>query len=291
MNLIITNENRGLANSVINEFAKLEIMKITIVPFGGLGNRMRVLNSALYLNERLGGSKLQLVWLVKAELNAPFDKLFLSASIVFNLIRGIRYALFLKFFKHIFIVKYPKVYRTFMSIFYDLILFDDDIKKLRENGDFEILKKTEKVLIATCFEFYPFPSFDNFILSNEILKKFEKLNLPEDAIGVHIRRTDFVEIIAESGIAEYEKKMNELPHSVFYLATDDYKVKEYFANEYANRIITQNAELSRKSLNGIQEALVDILALSKCKSIICNKKSSFANTALRLGRKKGLIEV
>jgi hypothetical protein len=266
-------------------------VKITVVPFGGLGNRMRVLNSALYLNENLGGSKIKLVWLEKAELNAPFDKLFLSAGIGFNLIQGIRYALFLKFFKHIFIIRYPRAYRAVMSIFYDLILLDDDIKKLIESGDYTIIRSSKKVLIATCFEFYPFPSFDNFILTQEILDKFEKLKLPNGAVGVHIRRTDHTEIIAESGVAEFEKKMNSLPNSVFYLATDDYKVKAYLAKEYENRIITQNAELSRNSLNGIQEALVDVLALSKCEMIICNLKSSFADTALRMGNKKVLIEV
>ena len=268
--------------------------KITVVPFGGLGNRMRVLNSALLFNDAVGKAPLKMIWLVKPELKAPFHSLFSSIGKSIILIHGLKYLLFRKFLKHIYIIQYPKFHKFFLSFFYDQIIFDEEAKNLLITKDYSALMKGKKVLIATCFDFYSFSSFDNFIPSKKVLENLEQLKLPVLMIGVHIRRTDHRFIIEESSLDSYIQLMlneiKEKPLIKFYLATDDYEVKELLMNKFEGHIITQEIELSRNSTDAVQGAWVDILALSQCVKIICNLKSSFVETALKIGPVKDIIE-
>lgn len=267
---------------------------IDIVPFGGLGNRMRVLNSVGALQAKVNYD-VELIWLIKAELNAPFSSLFKSTNFPFTIANGLKYTLFLTFVKHIFIEKYTSTYRFILGFFYDLVLFDEDILNNSENELLNLIRSKKKVLIATCYAFFDFPSFDNFTPSDAVQQKLNSLELPNDLIGIHIRRTDHVEIIQDSSLDSYSKAIEEEISNnktgTFYLATDDYEVKEYYKKKLKKQLITQDFELSRNSKTGIENALIDILALAKCKKIICNSKSSFVVTAQRIGEKKQIIEV
>lgn len=49
--------------------------ELTIVPYGGLANRMRAMNSAIEYAKTLN-CPLQVVWFCNKELNALFDELF-----------------------------------------------------------------------------------------------------------------------------------------------------------------------------------------------------------------------
>jgi len=269
--------------------------KITVVPFGGLGNRMRVLNSVFYLNKDIGQVPITLVWLIKAELGASFGSLFQSAGFSYNLLSGFKYRLFLKLVKHIFICRYPRLYKFVFSFFYDLILFDDDILEMSKSAKYTIIARAKNVLIVTCYSFYPFPDFNNFTPNSEIIKRVNMLKIPANTVGIHIRRTDHAVIIKESGLTKFEEKIKEqkaFDSSInFYLATDDSEVKDYFRKLIGDSLITQETELLRSSENGVQGAFIDVLALSRCSKIICNLKSSFAEMALLIGNKKECIEV
>ncbi|AWV99687.1 hypothetical protein [Arcticibacterium luteifluviistationis] len=267
---------------------------IDIVPFGGLGNRMRVLNSIGALQAK-ADCEVELIWLIKAELNAPFSSLFKSASFPFTIANGLKYTLFLKFVKHIFIDKYTSIYRFILGLFYDLVLFDEDVLNISENQLLNLIKDKKKILISTCYAFFDFPSFDNFTPSDSVQQKLNSLELPKDLIGIHIRRTDHVEIIKDSSLDSYSKAIEEEisknKTSTFYLATDDYEVKEYYKKKLKKQLITQDFELARDSETGIENALIDILALSKCTKLICNSKSSFVVTAQRIAKTKEIIEI
>lgn len=269
-------------------------VKISVVPFGGLGNRMRVLNSAFYLSKDIH-AETTLVWLKKAELNADFFRIFEHTSFHFKLLRGFRYKVFLKFVKHIYINKYPKLYRFILGIFFDKILFDFDVQSLSFDTLIQQISSSKSVLIATCYEFYPFPGFDNFKLNKELEAKINSFQIPEGSIGVHIRRTDHVDIIKESSLENYHVEMRkyiaENQNVNFYLATDDAAVKAKFLDIYNSRIITQDAPLNRDSEAGIFGGIVDIYNLARCYKIICNVKSSFAVTAKLIGKEKELINV
>lgn len=268
--------------------------RLDILPFGGLGNRMRVLNSAGGLQAKTG-HKLELIWLVKPELNASFFSLFEGTSFPFSLATGIKYSLFLIFVKHIFIEKYTSLYRFVLGLFYDLILFDEDLIDISEAKLLNLVKDKRNVLIGTCHSFFSYPSFDNFVPSEKVMENLKKLNLPKNLKGIHIRRTDHVEIIKDSSLDAYTKAIEDEisinGESIFYLATDDYEVKKYYKKKLKHQLITQDFDLSRNSEKGIENALTDILALSQCSKLICNSKSSFVVTAQRIGETKEIIEV
>ena len=269
-------------------------MQIDVVTFGGLGNRMRVLNSSFELNKSLKTS-LGVIWHVKAELNAPFFTLFKETQHAFRLIKGLKYRLFLPFFKHIYVQRFPRLHKAILGLFYDQILFDDDVFEINENEILALLKGKRKVLIATCYAFFPFDNFDNFILSEKLQHRLTELSVPSGAVGVHVRRTDHAEIIKDSSLEKYDNAIaTEIrinPSISFFLATDDYEVKAYYKQKLGPKLITQNFELSRASIDGVENAIVDIYSLARCTKLICNSKSSFAVTAQKIGSTKKIIEV
>ncbi|MFT5884496.1 MAG: hypothetical protein ACI9IP_000951 [Arcticibacterium sp.] len=269
-------------------------MQIDVVPFGGLGNRMRVMNASFVLNKRLKAS-LGIMWLVKAELNAPFNTLFTETQQPFRLIDGLKYRLFLLFFKHIYTQKFPRLHKAILRLFYDQILFDQNLLGTSEDEILALLKGKKRVLIATCYAFFPFENFDNFVLSEKLKFRLSELSLPSGAVGVHIRRTDHTEIIKDSSLEKYDaaiaKEIKLNPAISFYLATDDYEVKSYYKQKLGSKVITQDFELSRTTSNGVENAVIDIYGLANCTKIICNSQSSFAVTAQLIGKKKAVIEV
>ena len=52
---------------------------------------------------------------------------------------------------------------------------------------------------------------------------------------------------------------------------------------FKNKIITNNFELSRLSLNGAQNAVVDLFSLASCIKIYGSLGSSFSETAYHIG--------
>ena len=128
-------------------------------------------------------------------------------------------------------------------------------------------------------------------------------------IGLHIRRTDHQQSIDESPlelffeaidreIENYENVLStrksspptggdrEGPgagHLTIYLATDDEATKTALFDRYGDRILTSPAEATRESTNGIREALVEMLALSRTKHIYGSAGSTFSPIAACLG--------
>lgn len=268
--------------------------KIEIVPFGGLGNRMRVLNSVLFLNKEFE-SEISMFWFKKAELYADFFEIFESAGYPFTIIRGIRYKICRFFFKQIYMFKYPRLYKTILSVFYDEILLDKDIKGMEPLKLLQKISNKKKVLIATCYDFFPYPDFNNFKLNLHLIEKINEFGINTSFVGVHIRRTDHSEIKGESTLESYineiDKEIELNPQVRFYLATDDLHVKQELSAKYSARLKVQDVSLERTSEEGIFGAVIDIYNLSHCSKIICNPKSSFAVMASKIGIKKPIIKV
>lgn len=269
--------------------------KITVLPFGGLGNRMRVIASAELLAERLACPLLNLVWLRKWELNAPVFSVFEPFKAPFHLVSGMQNSFFLYFVKHIYVQKYEKIYRKVLGFYYDLVLFDDDIKGKTSEEVLGFMQGRKRILIATCYGLNENLNFKIFKPAESVLKRLAKLQLPEQYVGVHIRRTDHSVIIQESGLDKFIKacriEIEQDEKVKFFLATDDEAVKVAFNQYFGERILTQKTELSRNSEDGIQGAFADILALAGANKLICNLKSSFAETAIKLGSIKNVIEL
>src|SRR6185312_3197095 len=105
-------------------------------------------------------------------------------------------------------------------------------------------------------------------------------------IGVHIRRMDHgisiqyspVELFINKMHAELENQKN----TKFFLCTDDAEVEKAIVAEFGDKIITYEKELSRQTIKGMQDALVDLYCLSSTKKILGSYWSSYSDIASRL---------
>jgi hypothetical protein len=268
--------------------------KLTIVPFGGLGNRMRVLTS-LYQIKQNFPFDLEIGWFKNKELNSGIDELFSDIGLNYSLLSGLKAVLFPIFIKISKVNRYPTLYKLVLQKFYDKVYLDHDCIQLNSDEIILAIKASKTIFIATCYPLIDVTSYNHLKLNSQIESKVISLQISESYIGIHIRRGDHIEIIKESSLEKYENVMlNHISrnnHQKFYLASDDVKVKAYFKNKYKEKILTNELNLDRANQQGVQDALIDIYMLSAAEKIICNPKSSFAIMASQIGNKKELFYV
>ncbi len=108
---------------------------------------------------------------------------------------------------------------------------------------------------------------------------------PTRFIGVHIRRTDHKKAIEESPTAAFIVAMDALdgPGVIFVVASDDRAEREFIAQRYPGRVLTFAEHLNRNTTMGGVDAMLDFLALSKCKEILGSAHSSFSELAAMYG--------
>jgi hypothetical protein len=106
--------------------------------------------------------------------------------------------------------------------------------------------------------------------------------LPQNTVGVHIRRTDNKKAIAESTNEKFMTIMDELVAEfndiTFFLATDDPAAKELFVSRY-DRVLTYDVEYSRRDAQGVKDALLELMTLSQTRVILGSTNSSFSTLA------------
>ncbi len=244
---------------------------ITLQPIGGLCNRMRAIRSAMEL-ARIRGEKLTVYWKVAPELGCPFEQLFEKPS-AFSLVnyRSDYYP--------------PKVLRQLTGF----RIGNDEIRKRRgENGLDEayVASLPRRIYIATEEHFSRDRDYSAFVPRSELMDKVRKLTggYEERLIGVHIRRTDNKPAIGKSStdafINAMEKELSENSGVMFYIATDDMKEEKLLRQRFEGHIISnEGRDLSRDSINGIRDAIVDLYSLASSTKIIGSYYSSFTDLA------------
>lgn len=244
---------------------------LIIQPIGGLCNRMRAINSAHMLAKRRNDT-LHVVWFCSPELNCPFEQLF-------QVPKGLTiHNIYSKW-------NLKKLYLQFFSQFIN----NDMIKHNKTDGmlhiDF-IDTLSKKCYIATEEHFYPCHTYDLFLPTPLLQSNIDHIlqNFSSHTVGVHIRRTDNMPAIGKSTTAAFisamQKELSKNPDTVFYLATDDSKEEESLRTLFPDKIISnEDRDLSRNSVQGIQDALLDLYALARTDKIIGSYFSSFTDIA------------
>jgi hypothetical protein len=106
-------------------------------------------------------------------------------------------------------------------------------------------------------------------------------------VGVHIRRGDNDASIQVSPLDSFLKRMQreveQDPATHFFLATDDQPTERAVTDTFLGRVTTRGKDLARNRTAGVQDALVDLLVLSKCSLILGSYWSSFSQTAAEMG--------
>lgn len=177
-----------------------------------------------------------------------------------------------------------------------LVMTCDDIAALYNKGGFanvkSLLEKFPNVYIKATNPFYdldsvpkplsfikPAPAVNERVIHTMGSGKY---------IGVHVRRTDHIEAIKNSPLELFVEKMKECiaenPEAKFYVATDDNSVLNELKNVFPGKITTlENRYLARDTEQGIIDAYVEMLCLSRCEKIIGSFHSTFSSMAATIG--------
>lgn len=271
-------------------------MILGIQPIGGLGNRMRVINSALNFSKD-NNFKVNLYWRQSSICNCSFNKLFKLPE-----------ELSIIDYKNIFIKEGGKIENILgktsklINIFYPhgykkYFFYQDIIKMKREGFDFKDLSRFNSVFIQAYTDFYANSHQLSYLQPNDHIN--EEINnicnkhFTTNTIGIHIRRTDNIKSILNSPDSLFFDKMdNEIslnPNVNFFLATDSADTEENFKLRYKERIIVLQKIRARNSEQGIIDAYIDLLCLSKTAKIYGSYYSSFSEMASTIGKNELII--
>lgn len=244
---------------------------LIIQPIGGLCNRIRAINSAWMLAQERGDT-LTVIWNVNQELGCPFERLF-EPNPAFRVI-NIR-------------SKWDprKLYLQTSSHF----IPNEEIRAHKGDGLLEEAYRKalpDKIYIATEEHFYPCHSYELFTPIPAIQKRIQEMtrDFSSHTVGVHIRRTDNKPAIGKSSteafVASMDAELAANEDTVFYLATDDREEEECLRDYFGGVIFSnEDRDLSRDSVSGIQDAMVDLYALASTHKIIGSYFSSFTDIA------------
>ena len=261
---------------------------IVVRPFAGLGNRLRAIDSAIAL-ARQGNISVELVWNKNKECNASFSKLFhVPEFIAFKEIST-------RFQDNGRIFHTRRALMNFFNLDYplgfDRVMYDGDILQAQRNGyDFTQLLNYKRVFLNSTSRFYPNDRpFDYLNPVPGIREKVGALTsrFSDYPIGVHIRRGDNdkstryspLQLFLNKMQAEYDKN----PRVSFFLATDSMDVEQQIRKAFGEAVISHPKVLDRQKEKAIQDALVDMLCLSKTQKVYGSYWSSFSGVAAEMG--------
>jgi hypothetical protein len=153
-----------------------------------------------------------------------------------------------------------------------------------------IIAAHARVFIAYMQRFTPAPgSLALLTPAAHITARTEALthDFSHHTVGLHIRRSDHKDAVAvstddtfitaaDAALAQGAKRL--------FLATDDAETEFRFRERYGERLVTQAGKrLARYSPKAIEDAFVDVLALSRCNRIVGSYGSSFSQAAAEIG--------
>ncbi len=286
----------------------------------GLCNRMRALDSAIFLARDIG-KPLHLVWTVDYEMGCGFEELFeipepiaSIRTISGNQLGGQKMS--------------EELERLRGEAGY--LLFQDNMFQLKKSRfNFRKLRKEQVPYISTWDRFYPQKNFGKksprslgFWLRNLSLALSARLHhlyagqdplspyahlyaafrpvaqLQERilkntgsfqrTIGVHLRRTDnpgqrFSP--TELFIRRMTQEVERHPETDFFVATDDPAEEAVLLQEFPGRIRThKKRSLDRATKEAMEDAVIDLYCLAATERIIGTIQSSFTVTAAQINR-------
>ena len=274
---------------------------IVCVNRAGIGNRLRGLVSAIRLCKLLK-RKLLLYWENNQYCGCNFNDLFENK---FDEVTKEE----LKKIKN----KNSKIYKDVLEEGYeqyDYLIFDtwkfvflpeeiqNDfnkayISKEGSNVNFEFQRIPEdkkKEIINHLSELIPVESI------RKIVENFSEENNLSNCIGLHIRRADYDFTVEDRGKVSSDRrfieKIQSMPNEKFLLCTDGVKTENNLKELFKDRIIVYpKGDRKRSKKESLQEALIDMLLLSKTKNIFGSYLSTFTELAWWFGGCKNKMEI
>lgn len=263
--------------------------KITLIPIGGLANRISAMTSAI--NYCLDFDwQLKIIWFKDYGLNCLYTDIFSLEGLSNNKIE-IRDATWTDYLlkdrprrKNLF---FPELFQYF---FYDRRYYESELYA-RKSFDYYLdgIDRYNQVYMVECAAFYNNRNCGHYFRPIEIVETAIQRNLAllnSRMIGIHIRRTDSVDSIKYSPIDFFIKKMKEEIQRdedvIFYVASDSMEDKKILKSIFGNKVYWGVEQVSRNSVQGIRDAVVDLFTLSHGVKIIGSYSSSFSQIASEL---------
>lgn len=263
--------------------------KITLIPVGGLANRMKAIDSAVALAKD-AQADLRVIWFKDQGLNCRFDELFEPLRLPGVTVKESTLADLLLYDR-------PRkknfyIPRLFQKLLFDGCIYENEATQLfYKQFDFRSWAQNRLVYIASCVYFYPQTDrklFSIFRPKASLQQKIDEVCscFGKHTLGVHIRRTDNVASISQSPtelfISRIKEEIARDEEAAFYLATDSEEDKERLKRQFGNRIITSPRKARRNSREGMQDALVELYTLAATCRIIGSMQSSYSETAAQI---------
>lgn len=255
---------------------------IIIEPCAGLGNRLLGLGSAYAVAKKLD-RKLVVMWKREVGCNIRFQELF---DLPFEVVEISENGLKKEPVAQILGDRAKKKWRNSADRFLEC----DEVEKIKEREGYEgLFRLIEQTPVIYLKAFGPIcevtaESYSFVRPSKNIEEKGAYLfrELTGQCVGVHVRRTDHTEAIANSPLALFAERMKKelktAADTSFFVATDDKEVRRELKELLpdAKLIFPQSDVIDRDSKEGIEEAFIEMLALSKCRKILGSYNSTFS---------------
>jgi hypothetical protein len=267
---------------------------ITFIPLGGLANRYYAIISILSfcLDHNV---KLRIMWFKDWGMGADFKSIFeyTSKNDHIKIVdAGWCDYLYDRPRKRNFWI--PALFQR--AIFTERI-YEEDVFNERFSVDRlrEAVELGKSIYLVHCNLFYTKDGMFQLLSPTNYIKELIEerknlLNIDNNMIGIHIRRTDHIDSILNSPLSLFISKIKEeieRNSSVrFYVASDDLGEKVKLKNLFGDRIVSIFEKVSRDNIKGIQDALVELYTLSSMSKIYGSCKSTFSQLAADLSGKQ-----
>jgi hypothetical protein len=264
---------------------------LLVEPFAGLGNRMRVVSSAVVLASTVQ-RPLEIYWIPRSDLNASFDDLFERTKTfsVFEKLGRLRWTRRTH--------QTAGIRRLAAAIAnrvagVSCCIGENDFPHIWR-GEIDLLALAERerrLYIKTCEELGPTDrGFAVFKPIRPLQRRIDALTsrFTPQTIGVHVRGTDHpiarIESPLEAFISAMDAELERNPLTSFFLCTDEPAIERDFEARYPGHIFTHSPkDLARTTPAAIADAVIDLFSLSRTQKILGSHRSSFSDVAAKMG--------
>lgn len=262
---------------------------LTLVPIGGLANRLYAIASAIaFCKER--GISLKVIWFKDKGMGANFHSILALSKETENV------EIIDAGWKEWFYDR-PRKKNFWLPYLWQRLAFGERIYEKAINRGFssdELAKTFEKhksVYIVHYCLFYDRPDLLKSLhpvesIRRRIEERIHAFSLDKQVIGIHIRRGDHIRSRLNSPLSLFinkiEEEIEKNPDACFYVASDDYEEKNKLKERFGDRIITLFDKVERDNEKGIADAMVELYTLSSMKKIYGSLASTYSLLAARL---------
>ncbi|MDO4695481.1 hypothetical protein [Porphyromonas sp.] len=267
--------------------------KLTLVPKGGLTDRLKVIASAISLALE-AETRMDIIWFSDERLYCPSYRLFTLDPMLEEAGIFIREATA----KDWFFNDLPQTGNGFLSypfLFfrYDRCFSPKDIRSICENGQEQLLslfRGREHILISSETSLGDHRNmFDLMKASVEVKNAFQSniSDWSDNVVGVHLDSCRKNDVCHHNPIELFIKRMQGMieddPSVSFFIASDMPEERERLSTVFAGRIFMPHTVSLLNTPKGCINAFGELLALSQTKHILSTKGGSFSQVAALIG--------